>query len=120
MPYDEAGRIPHHSNTTSQHREHDNEAGPCGHQPSAADVPHHHPGQCERRSEKLSPREKLIVRLEHAIHHNNEHSRLYQRLADEAGDIGNTAAAHDILEVSRLALLQNEYMQRALARIQSS
>lgn len=110
----EPGRTAHQSETLLRTQD---PATETGRQAGSHDESgrHYRSDRREPAGTDITPREQLIIRLEHAMHHNTECSRLYERLADEAGHIGDRAAAREILEVVQLALLQNEYIRRALA-----
>jgi hypothetical protein len=96
-PLPNAG-LPHHHDDPSDHHQHH----------------HHH----EVGSSELTARQKLVIRLEHALHHNSEHAASYEKLAEEAAKLEGEAVALEIRQVARCAATQNEHIEKALSLIQ--
>jgi hypothetical protein len=99
-------RLNHHTHK-EEHHHHDDD-------PSCHDHHHHHHPQ-QTGDSGLTARQKLIIRLEHALHHNSEHADFYEKLAEEAGKLEGDTVAQEIYEVARFALRQNKHIQRVLA-----
>ncbi|MCU0573258.1 MAG: hypothetical protein MUC41_09720 [Syntrophobacteraceae bacterium] len=102
------------------HRQHGNRMHPCDdhHHGQEGDHHHHHP-HTRGGGAELTDRQRLVIRLEHALHHNNEHAQFYEKLAGEAARTAGDAAAEEIRKVARYALRQNEHIEKALSLIQT-
>ncbi len=83
--------------------------------PSSHHHHHHHP---QAGGSELTARQKLVIRLEHALHHNSDHADSYENLAEEAARLEGDAVADEIREVARCAVKQNEHIEKALSLIQ--
>ncbi len=103
MSHHRGNQLNHHP-SGDEHHHHDE---PCG---------HYHAPHCG--TSELSPRRKLVVRIEHAVQHNSEHATFYEKLADDAKMLEGDAVAAEIMEVARYALRQNEHLKKALAILQ--
>lgn len=81
---------------------------------------HHHHGESDEKGPALSAREKLIMRLEHYIRHNNEHATSFKQLADAAAHSGDKEASEEIRAALETIALQNEHLEKALLLLKSS
>ena len=68
----------------------------------------------ETQTSTLSPKDKLIVRLEHTLEHNREHAEAYRRMAGEARQLGQEEAARLIHSVAEQTGHQGEDLKKAL------
>ena len=68
----------------------------------------------------LSPKDRLIIRLEHTLEHNQEHVEAYRRMAEEARQLGQEEVARLIHGVAERTGDQSEALKRALAVLKSS
>jgi len=75
----------------------------------------HHLHQAEEPS--ISPKERLIIRLRHIIHHNHQHAATYRSMAEEAQRIGMEEAAQWILGVAEQIASQNSDLEKALVAV---
>ena len=79
---------------------------------------HHHSGGAQAST--LSAKERLIVRLRHALQHHQEHGETYRRMAEEARHLGEEEAARLIQGVAEETSRQTENLARALAALGST
>ncbi len=79
---------------------------------------HHHSGP--EQASTLSVKNKLIVRLRHALQHHQEHGETYRRMAEEARNLGEEEAARLILGVAEETSRQTEDLAKALAALGSA
>jgi hypothetical protein len=89
---------------------------PPGGKPGAVD--HHHSGSAQASTP--SARDKLVIRLRHALQHHQEHGETYRRMAEEARQLGEEEAARLIRGVSEETSRQAEDLARALAALGST
>lgn len=95
------------------HPEHHHHHGETNH-------PHDHDhGTLPGEKPPLSRRDKLIIRLEHTIRHNQDHTETYRGMAEEAQEIGAEEAARSLRLVAEQTAQQNEEMEKALAALKS-
>ncbi len=90
------------------------------HQQEKAHHCHNRHGESEEKGPALSPKEKLIMRLEHYINHNNEHAASFEQLADAAAHCGDKEASEEIRAALETIALQNEHLEKALLLLKSS
>lgn len=79
-------------------------------------------GGARRRPENeatpaLTEREKLVVRLEHALRHHREHAAGYRALAEAAAGIGRAEAAELLYGVAEETARQAPALEKALAAV---
>jgi hypothetical protein len=79
---------------------------------------HHHSGPEEAST--LPAKDKLIIRLRHALQHHQEHGETYRRMAEEARDLGEEEAARLIQGVAEETSRQTEDLAKALAALGSA
>lgn len=91
---------------------------------------HHHTGNAAYEHEHahtaihaggsaLSPRDKLVVRLEHFVRHNGEHADLLEKLVHAARELGMGAAADEIRSAADCAYRESEHLLKALGVLKS-
>jgi rubrerythrin len=87
---------------------------------------HHHHGENEHShphekddvaAPSLSPRDRLIIRLQHSIRHNRDHAETYRSMAEEAREIGAQEAARWIRDAADQSDRQTEELEKALATL---
>ncbi len=98
-------------NSKHSHHEHRHHHGETNH-------PHDHDTHAGE-TPSLSRRDKLIVRLEHTIRHNQDHAATYSGMAEEAQEIGAEQAARTLRLVAEQTARQIEDMGKALAALKS-
>ena len=99
----------------------DSDSGPHGHHDSTGEQGHSHPGDSgSTQTTTLSPKDKLIIRLEHTLEHNEEHVEAYRRMAEEARQLGQEEVAHLIHGVAEQTGHQGEDLKKAVAVLKSS
>ena len=99
----------------------DSNSRPHGHHDSTGEQGHSHPHDSGlAQTSTLSPKDKLIVRLEHTLEHNREHVEAYRRMAGEARQLGQEEAARLIHSVAEQTGHQGEDLKKALAVLKSS
>jgi hypothetical protein len=74
----------------------------------------HHNGEVKVA---LSPKERLIIRMEHLLAHNREHQATYGKLAEEAAAMGEHDASGHMRSVRDLTDAQNHALEQALASL---
>jgi hypothetical protein len=77
---------------------------------------HHHKEEGDVKVE-LSPKEKLIIRMEHLLAHNREHQATYAQLAEEAAAMGEHDASGHMRSVRDLTDVQNQALEQSLASL---
>lgn len=102
------GSHSHHPPHSGEHLHHHED--PSGH--------HHHHHHPQAGGSGLTARQKLVIRLEHALHHNSEHADSYEKLAEEAAKLEGEVVALEIRQAARCAVTQNEHIEKALSLIQ--
>jgi hypothetical protein len=87
---------------------------------------HHHHGEKEHSHHhendpaagtSLSPRERLIIRLQHSIRHNRDHAATYRSMAEEARETGVEAAVRWIRGAAEQSDRQTEELEKALTAL---
>jgi hypothetical protein len=75
----------------------------------------HHPKHTTPDIPFLTRKDRLIMRLEHDLRHNNDHAASYGKLADEAKELGADEAARFVHAVTELIDQQNRQLEKALS-----
>ncbi len=79
----------------------------------------HHDNTSQLGSASLSRKDRLIMRLEHDLRHNNDHAASYGKLAEEAEQLGGEGPARLIRAAAEYTARQNEQLEGALALLRS-
>lgn len=89
-----------------------------GHHHHHAEKEHsHHHENDPAAGPSLSPRERLMIRLQHSIRHNHDHAATYHSMAEEAREIGAEAAVRWIRGAAEKSVRQTEAIEKALAAL---
>ena len=80
---------------------------------------HHHEHGDHSVSSSLTFEEKMIKRLEHWLHHNDDHAETYRQWAQLARDGGMPDVGASIESAADMTRSINEKLQAALTRLQS-
>jgi hypothetical protein len=80
---------------------------------------HRRPGPAAGHAEAppLTEREKLIVRLDHALRHHGEHAAAFRGMAEEAARVGAAEAAELLRGVAEETAGQAQALEKALAAV---
>ncbi len=79
---------------------------------------HHHSEGAQAST--FSAKDKLVIRLRHALQHHQEHGETYRRMAEEARHLGEEEAARLIQGVAEETSRQTETLGKALAALGSA
>ncbi len=79
----------------------------------------HHPEDDHAAESSLSPGERLIIRLQHAIRHNRDHTATYRSMAEEAQAVGAAEAARWIRSAAEQSDRQTEGLEKALTALKN-
>jgi hypothetical protein len=79
----------------------------------------HHHDTAHKEGSPLSRRDRLIVRLQHSIRHNQDHAASYGSMVEEAQGLAAEEAARLIRSAAEHTARQNEDLQKALAALKS-
>jgi rubrerythrin len=67
----------------------------------------------------LSHSDRLIIRLQHTIRHNHDHTANYRSMAEKAQEIGAEEAARWIRDAAEQSARQTEALEKALAALKN-
>ncbi|HAA05723.1 MAG TPA: hypothetical protein DCE18_20490 [Syntrophobacteraceae bacterium] len=91
----------------------------CDHDHHHGNAHHQHHEAPDEQIATLSAKDKLVLRLEHLLKHNQDHVDSFGKLIKEAEALGEAEAGQMILAASAYIGRQNDHLVKALLILRS-